>query len=875
MAQNGVEHQFINNNSSSIPSPIFSQHPRNPEPIFNNNNNNNNIINNNNNNNNSFSIPQMSYSPYRNSNNVNGSGSTISAGSNDRLYNFQNEERNFPVTNNENTPYNSRALDSESQQLNNINNNYDDDSDENSTKKKRFFRNFRNVRNRRKTCCFICCGVTILLAIIFILLAIFVIAPSIAQGAVTGSKLAFSSVSLTNLTEDSFLMKVSGEVTNTGPLAATIEVPDGVSVSWENLLIGNMPLDTISAAPFVGARIESTQTFKISNKTAFSQFNKFMLTEKEFTWHLEGVASVKAAGLNLQNIILSKDITMGGMQNFPSVTIDSFNAPSEDPQGGIVVEIVSTMGNPSPISVQLGDLTFDIQYLNRTIGEVSATNITLLQGDNKLNLNGRLIPQNTTESLAAVSDLFSKYIAGQNATTDVVAKLVKPNNNTEPVSWLQSAFLGTRLSVVLAGPQNLTVISGVTINTLDLDFLTDNPYIPMAASPSLTASFSIPFGFPLSMKKISQDITMFDGATNLAKLSTPYTDSSGNTTTGIIKSSFAPTQFQVTSGSESTFDDFSKKLTTDPKVDLVMKGVASSIASTPVGDVEIKGIKFSVNSSLEGLQGLKTKPALVNSLKVVGGTTDMMLINLSVTLFNPSNVKINMGDINFDLYFKEERLGKVLMKNYVLDRGENTGNVVAQFAPKTDDALKAGRDLLNNFMAGKPNDLGIKGILGSTTISPLKKALASLELETSMPGLKSDKNVILKARFAIGLNTIFDSKGTASIDAFNPLDATIKFLKIQSTISSEGNLIGTIDEDLTSAPVVIEPKQSVTTKDFELKLKITAAALKSLFESIKGDLFTDISSTILVAIGDYQTTIDYVQNKVSTGLGKGGDGGPI
>nr|CAG8533849.1 8518_t:CDS:2 [Entrophospora candida] len=727
----------------------------------------------------------MSYNPYRNSNNVNGSGSTISAGSNDRLYNFQNEERNSPVTNNENTPYNSRALDSES--------------------------------------------------------------------AVTGSKLAFSSVSLTNLTEDSFLMKVSGEVTNTGPLAATIEVPDGVSVSWENLLIGNMPLDTISAAPFVGARIESTQTFKISNKTAFSQFNKFMLTEKEFTWHLEGVASVKAAGLNLQNIVLSKDITMG------------------DPQGGIVVQIVSTMGNPSPISVQLGDLTFDIQYLNHTIGEVSATNITLLQGDNKLNLNGRLIPQNTTDSLAAVSDLFSKFIAGQNATTDVVAKLVKPDNNTEPVSWLQSAFLGTRLSVVLAGPQNLSVITGVTINTLDLDFLTDNPYIPMAASPSLTASFSIPFGFPLSMKKISQDITMFDGATNLAKLSTPYTDASGNTTTGIIKSSFAPTPFQVTSGSENAFDDFSKKLTTDPKVDLVMKGVANSIASTPVGDVEIKGIKFSVNSSLDGLQGLKTKAALVNSLKVVGGTTDMMLIDLSVTLFNPSNVKINMGDINFDLYFKEKQLGKVLMKNYVLDRGENTGNVVAQFAPKTDDALKVGRDLLNNFMAGKPNDLGIQGTLESTTISSLKKALSSLELETSMPGLKSDKNVILKARFAIGLNTIFDSKGTASIDAFNPLDTTIKFLKIQSTITSEGNLIGTIDEDLTSAPVVIEPKQSVTTKDFELKLKITPAALKSLFESIKGDLFTDISSTILVAIGDYQTTIDYV----STGLGKGGDGGPI
>ncbi len=49
-------------------------------------------------------------------------------------------------------------------------------------------------RNKKKAYCLICCGVTILIAIIMIPLIIFVIAPSIAQGAVTESKLAFSSV---------------------------------------------------------------------------------------------------------------------------------------------------------------------------------------------------------------------------------------------------------------------------------------------------------------------------------------------------------------------------------------------------------------------------------------------------------------------------------------------------------------------------------------------------------------------------------------------------------------------------------------------------------------------------------------------------------
>jgi hypothetical protein len=108
------------------------------------------------------------------------------------------------------------------------------------------------------------------------------------------------------------MMSVSGEVTGTGPLKATIQVPDGVKVSWNQMLIGQLPLDTITAQPFTGAKIESSQKFKILNKTAFAEFNKFMLKEREFTWHLEGVASVEAAGLNLQGIILSKDVTMGG-----------------------------------------------------------------------------------------------------------------------------------------------------------------------------------------------------------------------------------------------------------------------------------------------------------------------------------------------------------------------------------------------------------------------------------------------------------------------------------------------------------------------------------------------------------------------------------
>ncbi|GBC00089.1 hypothetical protein RclHR1_03740013 [Rhizophagus clarus] len=801
---------------------------------------------------------QYPYNLYKNNNiSSTSQSSQDSAKSNENLFRDLNNSLPSPPKNYHTYPqttklHPSRDLDSEEINRNPV-----------EPEKKGFFRNKKRVYG-----C-ICCGLIILIIIIMIPITIKIIAPSIAQGAVAGSKLSFSSAKLTQLTEDDFMMSVSGEVTGTGPLKATIQVPDGVQVSWNQLLIGQLPLDTITAQPFSGAKIESSQKFKILNKTAFAEFNKFMLKEREFTWHLEGIASVEAAGLNLHGIVLSKDVTMGGMQNFPSVRIDNFNAPAEHPDGGIEIEINSTLGNPSPIDVELGDLVFDVEYLGHIVGEVGATGVTLVSGDNKLDLKGRLIPQNSTDALAAVGDLFSKFITGQNATTSVIAKSVRPNNESPPISWLQSAFEGTELSVVLQGGKDLKVINSVDINALDLQFTNENPYTPMASSSSLTAGFSIPFGFPLVMKQISQQITMFDGDQELASLGSPFTAATGDSKSGKIETSFAPTPFKVAEGSEAAFDDFSKRLTLEKSVSLKMKGVANSIAMTPVGEVEIQGIEFEVQTTLSGIQGLQTKPAVVNSLVVTGGTTENMLIDLSVSLFNPSNVKISMGDVVFDLLFQDQPMGKVIMQNLVLDRGDNNVNVTAQFGPKGDEANKAGRELLDNFIIGKSNTVGIKGSTQSTPIASLQKALAALELTTTMPGLNTQKPIIEQARFAIGLNTLFDSKGTASIDAFNPFDTTIKFLKIQSSIQVQNDVIGNIDQDLSADPVVIPSGKTITTKDFDLNLKITGTAIKSLFDSLAGNLKTDITATIGVAIGDFVTEIDYSQNEVPTSLGKG------
>jgi hypothetical protein len=121
------------------------------------------------------------YNLYKNNNiSSTSQSSQDSAKSNDNLFrdfnSFPSPPKNYHTYPQTTELHPSRDLDSEE-----INKNPAE------PQKKGFF------RNKKRTYCCICCGLIILIIIIMIPIAVKVIAPSIAQGAVTGSKLSFSS----------------------------------------------------------------------------------------------------------------------------------------------------------------------------------------------------------------------------------------------------------------------------------------------------------------------------------------------------------------------------------------------------------------------------------------------------------------------------------------------------------------------------------------------------------------------------------------------------------------------------------------------------------------------------------------------------------
>jgi hypothetical protein len=98
---------------------------------------------------------------------------------------------------------------------------------------------------------------------------------------------------------------------------------------------------------------------------------------------------------------------------------------------------------------------------------------------------------------------------------------------------------------------------------------------------------------------------------------------------------FSNVPFAVFSGHRGSFQQFLASTTTSTTESMILSGKADTDVNIGVGLLALSGIEFSVNTSIAGLQGLTSKPALVTSLDVNHGFSDTLLIKVNSSLFNP------------------------------------------------------------------------------------------------------------------------------------------------------------------------------------------------------------------------------------------------
>ncbi|KAI8579351.1 hypothetical protein K450DRAFT_288548 [Umbelopsis ramanniana AG] len=689
---------------------------------------------------------------------------------------------------------------------------------------------------RRRKYWYLCIPVTIVIVIVVVVLALFVAFPAIAQNTINGSSIniqnaditfgSTGSVSKRDVTDgnSTFNLDMKSSLSNTGPFSATITF-DTIDVYYnDTILLGSMNLPTAHVSGGHG-ELDANTVFTVANQTDFGNFAKDMLAVDSFKWTLKGGASISALS-RTAHVNLNKEITLFGMGGFPNVTITSFNLPYNDPAGGIHMTLGTVLVNPSPIGVQLGTIHMSVGYQGVYLGDVTATNVTLVNGPNTLNFEGRMVPLTNPNDLAIVSVLFSNYLAGIPSNTTATGVSAAPDG-VHAVSWLSQGLESVQLDVSLAPNSALQIITGVTMGDLDLVFTNATAYSPATSAPNVTANFVMPFGFSINITEVTQNITLGTPTTGpIANLNSGYVQSTSNQTTGTLAFALNQAPLMVIPGMETAFNDFNANLTRLGLFNFTIAGNATIGAQTPIGTVRLSNIPFNTTTSLNGLQNLNTTSTIINSIDVTGGTTDGLQLAISVGMENPSNLQIATGDVTFLMNAGDTQVGTVTLPNLNLTRGPNTVMAVGAFNPAGSDA---GQQLLTTFIEGKQNTVGINGYNGTTIVASLQEGLEGIILSSIMPGLNA--TIVQGASLSILDDTLTTGYATTFVTIANPFTAGMSITHVISAVTYSGMPVGNIDSDLGSNPIVAGGHSSATSGGIPLKMNLEPAAVALLLRA--------------------------------------------
>ncbi|RKP08371.1 hypothetical protein THASP1DRAFT_23623 [Thamnocephalis sphaerospora] len=718
----------------------------------------------------------------------------------------------------------------------------------------------RFFRTRKRMCLCICCLLLLIILAVVIPVVIFVIVPAIAQSSVNGSKMVVTSSNITAPQENSFIMKMAGKVTDTGAFDAQIEIKDKVKMYYEGVELGQMAMDPIDAKSGVGATLDASPTFEITDVEAFGKFSKVMMTSEEFTWTMKGDARVRAMGLTIDNIKLQKDLTFKGMQGFPGVKIKSFDLPSNHPLGGITMNVESTMDNPSAFGVELGDLTFDIKYSGLRIVTANVTGVNLVPGENLMSMKGRMVPQPRSEDMAIVNKMFGAYMTGKSSDMSVIGVAVRPNATAKPIPWLQAGFEGLTLKVTLDSKEKGDLIQSLELGSMDMRFTEQTAWSPSTSAPNVVARFRMPFGFPMEMKQVAQEITVYDGGNGIARLSVPLSPAKGSSASGQMSTALTNVPMNVVPGQNAQFSRFLRDVTVSASKAVTMRGTVSVVAGSAIGDIKLDGVKLDQPVTLQGLRGLSTGPVIMSDVRVTGGTSTALIISLTTTLTNPSNLALSTGTVYFQIATGGQVVGRAEMANMQLKPGVNTSPSTFYFEPSGNAALLAGKAMLNNFVAGVSHPVSISGYSGSTKVASLQQGLSEIRLSSSVPS-KGDK-MLVGTTYSINMLTVlFTKKSKVTVTLYNPLDAPVSLITMKATASTKGQKLGVIDHRFAT-PLVLPPKGTVTSPALEMALNINPQILQIVLTAPNGELSLDIDSSLTALIGAFPVALDYKQNAV-------------
>ncbi|KAI9066059.1 hypothetical protein FKP32DRAFT_1566723 [Trametes sanguinea] len=634
-----------------------------------------------------------------------------------------------------------------------------------------------------------------------------ILAQPIVQKIVSGSVLGIDTVIIKDVQQNSFGTSLKGSITQAGPFDAKISFPAGLTIEWSGAPLGSIKMPDVDVVADVGANFEVEATFEVADVDHLTNFTKVMLTEESFDWVISGsnlsgkaLSDVQPLGITVPGIELwNKSVTLKGMNNLQNgVLIAGFDLPGNDPAGGIHLTLDTQVTNPSQVGVALSSIGFQNFFGDVNIGPATSTEAFTLapQSMVKLPLVGRLIPQSSQDGLDAVSTIFNNFIHAKDSNVTVRGDSAGPTD----VTWLNEAIKSLEVQTILPNRGVTNIIKSISLNELDLRFTQDTAFDPATSSDDATAAFQLPFDFPINVVALEQNITVGANGQDFAQLIIPKGPSTTDVEQRIIHLNFSNVPFAVVEGQDSAFEQFLATTATSQSAQMELSGTANTDADTAVGLLTLTDIAFDVSTSIAGLNGLNTKPALVSSLDVNHGFPDYLLIKANSSLFNPSNITLGAGDVAFSLFFNGDVIGEADLSGLVIVPGNASYAINVLYKPQG-DAVASGQKMLENYLQGVTSATAIQGTTESTPIESLQLAMSELRLSpVNIPALH--QNLITTASLVFPTDIVQTGIAQTSFSLDNPFTASINLVEVTATAMFGSLTLGSIDHvDRSSSPI--------------------------------------------------------------------------
>jgi hypothetical protein len=671
-----------------------------------------------------------------------------------------------------------------------------------------------------------------------LLLLLPTLAAPIVQKIVDGSILNIDRVTILEARPNSFRASLQGALTNAGPFDGVVSFPEGLDIFWEGRPLTSAAFPNISLVGDLGSSLNIELEGQIPDVGYFTDFLKYVILNPSFIWNIRGQGiSVAALGIVVPGITINKDVQLTGLNGLRNqVIINSFDVPYNEPGGGIHLTAVSTINNPAQVGVALSRFGTTITRNDSLIGPAAAEGAFTLQAlaVTTVPLVGSIVPQQGF-GLEVLGEVLTNFVHNVNTPLIVHGEFAGP----EDVVWLNEGIRVLNVEVSLPS-QDFEVIRLISINQLSLFFTVPTAYNPQSDSMNTTANFFLPFTLPVDIKTTAGPFTANYQGQNFAVLNIPESNTLTDVEARILTLMFNNVPFAVYNNGESRriFSQFVADVTREEIVTFNLNGQATANTLTGAGLVTIRDIPFNLNTNILGLQNLNARPAIVSDLDVARGFPTYLLITVAVTLFNPSDITIGAGDVQFATLFQNRVIGRALINDILLVPGENRVPTQILYSPQGAENVRAGQTLLENYVQNITSDATVQGTSQTTPIPSLIQALSGITLTAQIPPLM--KLIVVQAFLEVPRDIAQTGIAQASVLIANPFTASINIIQLYAQAVYDGIVVGTIDQNLRSNPISAPGKVTTQSQQLPIALDIDPKTLIRFVIAVARDTGTSL-----------------------------------